>query len=168
MKHFFRKLYRSWLFEALLIALLLLVAFAYLNREHVAEVASLVSEWVSEKGPGAVTGFLESLATLLSPKVLLLMGGGLAVVLLVLWRILWRIRKSPKFKTNTCPRCSQPLVRIHRKGWQKAVSKVLPLRRLYCRKCGWRGLRFKEVSSIPSDSNGTGETTKYNIDKIKG
>jgi|AntRauTorcE11898_2_1112593.scaffolds.fasta_scaffold09989_2 hypothetical protein len=168
MKHFFRKIYRSWLFETILALVLLIVGIAYFNRDFVSEYASEAGKWMTDRGPDMIVGLSESILALLSPKMLALILGGLVLFLVILWRIIWRFRKSARMKTYSCPRCSQPLVRIHRKGWQKAMSKVMPIRRLYCRKCGWRGLRLKEVDNTPMDSNSTGETTKYNIDKIKG
>lgn len=169
MKDFLKKLYRSWLFEFLLISVLLFVIIAYFNHEIFAGYVSEIENWVVEKGPSMVTGFSGEFLALLSPKILAGFFGGLVLFLIIVWRILWRFRKSAKLKTYTCPKCSNPLVRIHRKGWQKALSKMLPVRRLYCRKCNWRGLRLKEIDNNSNNTNSsTGDTTKYKIDKIKG
>ncbi len=64
-------------------------------------------------------------------------------LLLVLYRVRWRLMRSPRLSGRQCPRCGGSVHRIHRRWIDRVVSVVLPVRRYSCRDhdCGWRGLR---------------------------
>lgn len=42
---------------------------------------------------------------------------------------------------QTCPVCHHQTHRRHRKAYHRFLSAIVPLRRYYCRNCGWKGLR---------------------------
>lgn len=67
-------------------------------------------------------------------------------------RIRWRLRNSERLTNTHCPSCSFPLSRIKRKNWQRSVSKLMPFRRFYCKRCNWKGLRIKSNENIPLDT----------------
>ncbi len=61
------------------------------------------------------------------------------------WRIRVRFLRSPYWRATMCPRCGNPIHRVHRNLLDKVVGKLfLPHARRYrCEKpeCGWTGLR---------------------------
>jgi hypothetical protein len=67
-----------------------------------------------------------------------------AGLVLVAWRIRWRLLHSARFTDRLCPRCGSTLHRIHRRFLDRVLSLAVPVRRYHCdnRECHWRGLRF--------------------------
>jgi predicted RNA-binding Zn-ribbon protein involved in translation (DUF1610 family) len=53
--------------------------------------------------------------------------------------------KPPKEKIHHCPKCSQELVRAHRRTSEKVTDVmlmgVMQIKRYYCYYCGWEGIR---------------------------
>jgi hypothetical protein len=74
----------------------------------------------------------------------ILVGGALV---LILWRIRYRLERSPRFTSENCPRCNGKLVRLHRRWIDRIFTKLfLPHTHRYrCvnRECGWSGLLHK-------------------------
>jgi hypothetical protein len=68
----------------------------------------------------------------------------LAVVFLaIIWRIRWRVRRTPSLTDLHCPRCKGNIHRVHRHTLDHLTSIIVPVRRYHCtnRECGWSGVR---------------------------
>ena len=67
----------------------------------------------------------------------------IGVVILLIWRIRWRLRNTPALVDAQCPRCGGGLQRVHRHSIDRAISIFVPVRRYRCtnRDCGWSGVR---------------------------
>ena len=68
----------------------------------------------------------------------------LAIALVVVaWRIRWRLMRTPRYTARTCPLCGEDLQRTHRRWWDRIVNLYVPVRRYRCRNrdCRWHGLR---------------------------
>jgi hypothetical protein len=67
----------------------------------------------------------------------------------IAWRIRYRFRTNKRWVTDACPKCSGPIRRIHRKGWDRVLGVTLlpDARRYSCMdpKCGWSGLMRRHV-----------------------
>lgn len=76
-----------------------------------------------------------------------LIGLGLVIgaAVFLAWRLRVRFLHSAHWRVSVCPKCGNPIDRVHRSWWDKVLSKtVLPHARRYrCanRACGWTGLR---------------------------
>lgn len=66
------------------------------------------------------------------------------VIILAGLRLRWRIIRLPRLQSAHCPRCtSVELKRIHRHWFEHLPALLgIPVRRYWCKKCGWRGLRI--------------------------
>lgn len=71
---------------------------------------------------------------------LLLILGALAAIL---WRLRWRLMRSPALAALACPKCGGSIHRIHRHRFDRLISLYLPVRRYHCSNsaCRWHGLR---------------------------
>lgn len=73
---------------------------------------------------------------------------GLAFLLIavgiIFWRLRWRLLHTPRFTDRLCPQCGSAIHRVHRRGLDRAVNVLVPVRRYRCdnRECRWSGLRF--------------------------
>ena len=68
----------------------------------------------------------------------------LAVSLVVVtWRIRWRLMRTPRYTARTCPLCGEDLQRSHRRPRDRIANLYVPVRRYRCRNrdCRWSGLR---------------------------
>lgn len=68
---------------------------------------------------------------------------GLLIIGIVYWRILFHLRNSQLWKSDTCPRCKKnSLKRIHRTSFDRFLSNItrLHFRRFKCSSCSWTGL----------------------------
>jgi len=85
------------------------------------------------------------LAQRLTPIMLIGLALTVGAIAFIGWRMRVRFLSSPYWRATACPRCGNPIHRVHRSLLDKAVSKVfLPHARRYrCEKadCGWTGLR---------------------------
>jgi len=70
----------------------------------------------------------------------------LAFVVLV-WRVRYRLRRSPNLTGTVCPVCGGPLHRIRRTPLDYVIDRFVPVRRYRCKDpaCGWTGLRVKPL-----------------------
>ncbi len=68
---------------------------------------------------------------------------GIAVAILLGWRVRWRFMHTSRFIELTCPRCGNDLHRIHRRAGDRMLNLFVPVRRYQCknRDCLWRGLK---------------------------
>jgi len=68
----------------------------------------------------------------------------LAIALaVVIWRIRWRLMRTPRYTARTCPLCGEDLQRTHRRRGDRIANLYVPVRRYRCRNrdCRWSGLR---------------------------
>jgi hypothetical protein len=68
----------------------------------------------------------------------------LAIALaVVIWRIRWRLLRTPRYTARTCPLCGEDLQRTHRRRVDRIANLYVPVRRYRCRNhdCRWQGLR---------------------------
>jgi hypothetical protein len=79
----------------------------------------------------------------------------LAALVLIVYRLRWRLARRPSLTTLRCPRCGGSLHRVHRLSRDRLVSLVVPVRRYRCsrRECRWSGVRV--VVSRQSQEAGT-------------
>ena len=72
----------------------------------------------------------------------------IGVVVLLIWRIRWRLRNTPALVDAHCPRCGGGLQRVHRHSIDRAISIFVPVRRYRCanRDCDWSGVRVSTRS----------------------
>jgi len=68
----------------------------------------------------------------------------LLAVVVILWRLRWRLLHTPRFRDRLCPECGGSLHRVHRHGLDRLVNLLVPVRRYRCdnRECRWVGLRY--------------------------
>ena len=165
MKVLFRKFYKSWYFEGTLIALILLGVIYALNLRAANMVLTQVMHGFSESITGITTFFHELITSDSGKKLLATIVGIIVFIFLVVWRIVYRLRSSKSLASTTCPNCDSPLVRVKSRRWQKTVRPILPLRRFYCRTCGWKGFRMKSSESIPLSLRSS-KGTRIHVDKM--
>ncbi len=69
---------------------------------------------------------------------------GLAFVILV-WRVGYRLRRSPDLTALACPVCGGELRRVRRTFLDRVISQFVPVRRYSCKNpdCRWTGLRVR-------------------------
>ena len=67
----------------------------------------------------------------------------LVVLVVMAWRIRWRLMRAQRLTGQECPRCGSDLRRTHRRWRDRLVNLYLPVRRYGCngRGCSWSGLR---------------------------
>jgi len=67
----------------------------------------------------------------------------IGVLILLTWRIRWRLGNTPALVDTHCPRCGGGLQRVHRRFFDRVISIFVPVRRYRCpnRGCGWMGVR---------------------------
>lgn len=155
MPRFIKKILRSWIIDTILLLVIVggtYLAFNYQYYQQEILIPLLGSLDVNiEQMIMSANQSLTSVRDLLSLKVLFQIIGGIVAILFIIWRILWRIRDIERFNSTDCPKCGYPLSRIKRTSFQRLISKILPIRRFYCKKCRWKGLRIKPNDTIPLD-----------------
>lgn len=138
-----KRFVRDWWLEITLGLVLALAIFLLLEQM---DIRSSVWGWLTS----LVSGLGDALARVLGlviPNTLSdLLGVLLAagVIVLAAWRVRWRLMRSSKLTSRTCPRCSSPLKRIHRKSLDRVINKIaIPVHRYLCSnsECRWQGLR---------------------------
>jgi predicted RNA-binding Zn-ribbon protein involved in translation (DUF1610 family) len=67
----------------------------------------------------------------------------IAVSVLLVYRLRWRLQHTESVVSLHCPRCGGALHRVHRRFSDKAISILVPVRRYRCASpdCGWSGRR---------------------------
>jgi len=73
------------------------------------------------------------------------------VMIFFSWRIIWHLRSIDKLTSDKCPQCGNQMIRIKRTAFQRSIGKMIPNRKLYCKKCRWQGIRLKPNEPQPSD-----------------
>jgi len=91
---------------------------------------------------------LQSLRSRLSLSELIAIPMLIGVVLLLIWRIRWRLRNTPALVDAHCPRCGGGLQRVHRHSIDRVISIFVSVRRYRCtnRDCGWSGMQVSTHS----------------------
>jgi hypothetical protein len=92
---------------------------------------------------------LQSLGSRLGLSELIAIPMLIGVVVLLIWRIRWRLRNTPALVDTHCPRCGGGLQRVHRHSIDRAISIFVAVRRYRCtnRDCGWSGVRVSTSTS---------------------
>jgi hypothetical protein len=97
---------------------------------------------------------LRQLMVWATPTRLASIAGGVALLLLVLWRVRHHLQQDPVLASHHCPRCGHDSVtRIHRRTGDRWLGLVvnLPLYRYRCGNpaCSWQGLLLSRSRSGP-------------------
>jgi hypothetical protein len=136
----------EWRTEVFIVAVVALAVFLLVER---LEIRQTLLAW-ARRGYGAVRyllgGVLRGLDAAVQRATLSdLIGFALLAIALVVvtWRIRWRLLRSPRYAARTCPRCGGDLHRTHRRRRDRIVNLYVPVRRYRCknRDCRWHGLR---------------------------
>jgi hypothetical protein len=165
MKILFRKFYKSWYFEATLVAIIIVGVIYLLNMRLANDVLISVYAGISNAFSKLLLSLHELITSDSGKKIVIAVVGAISLIILIIWRIVWRLRSSSMLAGITCPNCDSPLVRVKSRSWQKKIRPILPLRRFYCRNCGWKGFRIKSSDSIPLNIRSS-KGTRIHVDKI--
>ncbi len=166
-----RKLIQSWFVEILIVFVVIIAIIFYGEYYHVligvpnhipSFAESLIIYWMS------FIDFFNEIVRGAYLKPMVIGFSGLVLAWLVFRRIRWRLRRSDTFTSINCPKCNYPLVRIKRTLWQRRLSAFLPIRRLFCKKCKWKGLRIKSYDMIDVPSLGNRAQQKTATIKSSG
>lgn len=150
-----KRLTHSWIIDLLLFALIMGGVYTLFNFETVQQYwldplkeafADDFALWVNH-----ILGWMHDTATGITLRFLIIIISAVGIVFLIGWRVLWRLRESKRLAGTDCPHCGYPLSRIRRTDFQRKISKVIPFRRFYCKKCKWKGLRLKANKAAPLD-----------------
>jgi len=153
LKTLIKKLSRSWLIDLVvgLIAITLIYSvfnFRFIAAEWLAPLVSSFNfslDWLSDFWNNSYQIVRQTISLNLLAKV----GAVALLLLLIIWRLLWRLRTIESLTATVCPKCGYPLSRVKRTNWQRQVSRILPLRRFHCKKCRWTGVRLKPYKPLP-------------------
>lgn len=99
---------------------------------------------------------LEKIITQVSSRVAVLTASdalGILLILLamgfIIFRIRYRFHTDKRWETDLCPKCSSPIMRVHRSWWDRLMGATfLPdARRYRCMRveCGWSGLLRRHI-----------------------
>lgn len=137
-----RKRLSEWRLEITLVVLAILAVFLLTEQM---DIRRTIWRWLQQL-MAALGGLARRLADLLIPTTLSDFVGMaliIGVVVLAVWRVRWRLQRSPRFAGPVCPRCGAPAKRIHRKTLDRLVNVFVPVHRYICSNpdCRWRGLR---------------------------
>ena len=88
---------------------------------------------------------------------------GIIIILVVIYFLLKALRYHllrSAIREPSCPDCNHQLKLRPRKSYQRKLSYLIPLRRYYCRNCGWEGMRvYKQKTysfnqkQVPNEKN---------------
>lgn len=138
---------RNWISENFIeLILLFLFVFGLLLVINPIDIRDTFFSWLITAllWLGQVAKLIESF--FLSISRARLVGGVLLIgaIIILYWRLLYRLKKSRLLFKDKCPRCGNiHLKRIHRKLLDRLISRIsnLHLYRYYCSNCKWSGLR---------------------------
>ena len=143
---------KTYWIEILIVVGLLLAVFLLFERMNIrASLVGLLNA-VTGAGLNAVVSLFNNLVGLRSRLGLSELIGIpmlIGVILLLIWRIRWRLRNTPALVDTHCPQCGSELQRVHRRSSDRIISIFVPVRRYRCnnRECGWSGTRVSTSSS---------------------
>jgi hypothetical protein len=132
--------------EILIVVSLILAVFLLFERMN---IRTTLAGWFSAAiGAGLIVATrlfddLIGLRTRLGLSELIAIPMLIGLVILLIWRIRWRLCNTPALADAHCPRCGDGLQRVHRHSLDRAISVFVPVRRYRCtnRDCGWSGVR---------------------------
>lgn len=153
-----RKKLNEWRLE---IVLVLLTALAVFLLTEQMDIRRTIWRWLRQ----AMAGLGEAarrLADLLIPTTLSDFVGTALIIgvgVLAVWRVRWRLQRSPRFAGPVCSRCGAPAKRIHRKTLDRLVNVFVPVHRYICSNpdCRWRGLRVDPAKHRASAVSATAD-----------
>lgn len=118
-------------------------------------VRNIILSAVTETAKVVINIFMRFLAGIdsgvstLSPSELVV---GLLILLAVgfiVWRIRYRFQTGKRWTVDYCPKCSGPIMRVHRHLWDRLLGATFfpEARRYRCvdTKCGWSGLLRRHI-----------------------
>lgn len=145
-----KKLWNEYRVELIALALALVGVFLLVEQFQIRVTILRVLGWFLG-GLGRTTDrLIEALvyeATHITPSDAL----GLILIVLSLlvltWRIRYRLRRSPSYAGTTCPACGGSLHRTRRTLMDRVVNQFVPVRRYRCKNpdCRWTGLRVRPL-----------------------
>ena len=142
-----RSFWREYRIEIILALIILVGVFLLVERVNIRAAAG---QWVADAQAAVLGGFsaILQIATRRATSLTLSDAIGAAMislaVVIILWRVRWRLTHDERFASETCPKCGGDLYRIHRRRRDRILNKFVPVRRHKCKnpECGWTGLRF--------------------------
>jgi len=148
----FRLFLKKYWVEILIVVGLILGVFLLFEQMNIrASLVGLLNA-VTGAGLNAIVSLFNNLVGLrsrLGLSELIAIPMLIGVLLLLIWRIRWRLRNTPALVDDThCPRCGGGLQRVHRRSSDRAISIFVSVRRYRCtnRDCGWSGRRVSTSS----------------------
>jgi hypothetical protein len=142
----FRLFFKTFWVEILIVVGLILTLFLLFEQMNIRTTLAGWFRAAIAAGLSAATQLFDDLVSLptrfgLSELIAIPMLIG--VVILLIWRIRWRLCNTPALADAHCPRCGGGLQRVHRYSLDRAISVFVPVRRYRCtnRDCGWSGMR---------------------------
>jgi hypothetical protein len=148
------RVWRQYWFEIILLLVVVLGLFLILEQMN---IRPMLRQWLRDLAatlPRSAAQFDAALERF-SEQVSLsdLLGYALIVLALfaVVWRLRWRLSRTPALTLLRCPRCGGNVHRKHRTTADRLVSLVVPVRRYRCvnHECHWQGLRVTPAKGVP-------------------
>lgn len=135
-----KKITNSWFFDIIAVVLLVVIILVFSNLESLQKNIITPLLYNIEY---FFSNYDEILRNSFNLGTIAIAFGTLLVVLFFSWRIIWHLRSLDKLTSDECPRCGNHLIRIKRTSFQRTIGKVVPHRKLHCKKCRWQGIRLK-------------------------
>jgi len=141
-------LWSEWRVEILVLVVVALAVFLLVERMQIRQT---LLAWLQQGLAGVRNlglGAREALSALIQRTTLSDLTGYvllLFAIVVVLWRVRWRLTRSARLSTQRCPRCGSELSRIRRRPIDRVVNLYLPVARYRCRdgECAWHGQRVR-------------------------
>lgn len=147
MKRLIREYKIEWIAALLVLVGLLMVADLAI-RDTMLTALSKAGKTLM-RFAGRVPEWVDGLAAAMSPGDFF--GGMLIVVAVgfIIWRIRYRFQNDHRWSIDFCPKCSSPIMRVHRTLWDRMLGATFfPEARRYCcvnSQCNWSGLLRRHV-----------------------
>ena len=137
---------KTYWVEILIVVGLILAIFLLFERMNIRTSLVGLLNAVTGAGLNAIVSLFNNLVGLrsrLGLSELIAIPMLIGVILLLIWRIRWRLRHTPALVDTHCPQCGSEMQRVHRRSSDRAISIFVPVRRYRCnnRECGWSGRR---------------------------
>lgn len=140
------RVWSKWRVEVFIVAVVALAVFLLIERMEIRQTLLASARQGYRTARYVLEDMLRGLeaavqrTTISDLTGLVLLAIALAVVI---WRIRWRLMRTPRYTARTCPLCGEDLRRTHRRQRDRIASIYVPVRRYRCRSraCRWSGLR---------------------------
>jgi hypothetical protein len=150
----FVQLLRTYWVEVAIGVGLLLTVFLFFERLN---IRASIFAWLNRLDDALMSFVGRAIETLMRFRASLGLSETIAIplflVLLVaiVWRVRWRLQRTPSLVSLTCPRCGGRIHRSHRHATDRLISLFVPVRRYRCatKECRWHGLRIEGVGRQP-------------------